>query len=60
MGDAKYIASVVATYWFVSISMVYLNKVLMSSEGVSISAVRNLDSHKRPHTHTHKAFSSII
>ena len=40
MGDTKYIASVVATYWFVSISMVYLNKVLMSSEGVSISAVR--------------------
>jgi solute carrier family 35 (GDP-fucose transporter), member C1 len=36
--DTKYIASVVATYWFVSISMVYLNKVLMSSEGVSISA----------------------
>jgi GDP-fucose transporter C1 len=37
-GDTTYIASVVATYWFVSISMVYLNKVLMSSEGVSISA----------------------
>jgi GDP-fucose transporter C1 len=37
-GDTKYIASVVATYWFVSISMVYLNKILMSSEGVSISA----------------------
>jgi len=33
-----YIASVVATYWVVSISMVYLNKVLMSSEGVSINA----------------------
>mmetsp|Transcript_18600 Transcript_18600/g.43090 ORF Transcript_18600/g.43090 Transcript_18600/m.43090 type:complete len:378 (-) Transcript_18600:229-1362(-) len=33
-----YISSVVATYWFVSISMVYLNKVLMSNEGVSISA----------------------
>lgn len=33
-----YIASVVATYWFVSISMVYLNKVLMSNEGVSIPA----------------------
>lgn len=37
-GDTSYIASVVATYWFVSISMVYLNKILMSSEGVSISA----------------------
>jgi len=37
-GDTKHIASVVATYWFVSISMVYLNKILMSSEGVSISA----------------------
>jgi GDP-fucose transporter C1 len=37
-GDTAYIASVVATYWFVSISMVYLNKILMSSEGVSISA----------------------
>lgn len=33
-----YIASVVATYWFVSISMVYLNKVLMSNEAVSIPA----------------------
>eukprot|EP00980_Cylindrotheca_fusiformis_P009962 scaffold2201_cov119-Cylindrotheca_fusiformis.AAC.7 len=38
MGDVTYIASVVAAYWFVSISMVYLNKVLMSSEGISISA----------------------
>ena len=38
MGDTKYIASVVATYWFVSISMVYLNKVLMSSDAVSIEA----------------------
>ena len=37
-GDTKYIASVVATYWFVSISMVYLNKILMSSEAVSIEA----------------------
>lgn len=33
-----YIASVVATYWFVSISMVYLNKVLMSNDGISIEA----------------------
>lgn len=38
MGDTKYIASVVATYWFVSISMVYLNKALMSSDAVSIEA----------------------
>jgi len=38
MGEAVYIASVVATYWVVSISMVYLNKILMSSEGVSIDA----------------------
>lgn len=34
----RYIASVVATYWFVSISMVYLNKVLVSNENVSIPA----------------------
>jgi len=34
----RYIASVVSAYWFVSISMVYLNKVLMSSENVSINA----------------------
>ncbi|KAG7337280.1 triose-phosphate transporter family protein [Nitzschia inconspicua] len=38
MGDAGYIASVVATYWFVSISMVYLNKILMSNDDVSIPA----------------------
>jgi GDP-fucose transporter C1 len=37
-GDATYIATVVATYWFVSISMVYLNKVLLSSEEFSIDA----------------------
>ena len=36
--NAVYIASVVATYWVVSISMVYLNKVLMSNEGISIPA----------------------
>lgn len=36
--DTNYIASVVATYWCVSISMVYLNKILMSSEAVSIDA----------------------
>jgi GDP-fucose transporter C1 len=38
MGESLYIASVVGTYWVVSISMVYLNKILMSSEGVSIDA----------------------
>jgi GDP-fucose transporter C1 len=38
MGDANYIATVVATYWLVSISMVYLNKMLMSHDSVSISA----------------------
>mmetsp|Transcript_14902 Transcript_14902/g.41458 ORF Transcript_14902/g.41458 Transcript_14902/m.41458 type:complete len:347 (-) Transcript_14902:447-1487(-) len=36
--DTKHIATVVATYWFVSISMVYLNKILMSSDAVSIEA----------------------
>lgn len=33
-----YIASVVGTYWFVSISMVYLNKTLMSNNDISIPA----------------------
>jgi len=32
------IAKVVAAYWFISISMVYLNKILMSSDTVSINA----------------------
>lgn len=36
--DHSYVASVVASYWFISISMVYLNKVLMSSKSVSIEA----------------------
>jgi hypothetical protein len=36
--EQTYIASVVATYWFVSISMVYLNKALMSSD-MSIPAL---------------------
>mmetsp|Transcript_11823 Transcript_11823/g.21847 ORF Transcript_11823/g.21847 Transcript_11823/m.21847 type:complete len:355 (-) Transcript_11823:288-1352(-) len=36
-GEAMYIASVVGTYWVVSISMVYLNKLLMS-DGLSIPA----------------------
>mmetsp|Transcript_14686 Transcript_14686/g.31593 ORF Transcript_14686/g.31593 Transcript_14686/m.31593 type:complete len:355 (-) Transcript_14686:875-1939(-) len=37
MSEAMYIASVVGTYWVVSISMVYLNKILMS-DGLSIPA----------------------
>jgi GDP-fucose transporter C1 len=36
--NTVYIASIVATYWFVSISMVYLNKILMSNDSVSIDA----------------------
>mmetsp|Transcript_30609 Transcript_30609/g.45297 ORF Transcript_30609/g.45297 Transcript_30609/m.45297 type:complete len:366 (-) Transcript_30609:138-1235(-) len=36
--DSMYITSIVLSYWFVSISMVYLNKVLMSNEGLSIPA----------------------
>jgi hypothetical protein len=31
--SSRYVASVVATYWVVSISMVYLNKVSRSSDG---------------------------
>lgn len=38
MDKNMYVASVVSTYWFVSISMVYLNKVLMSNEQMSIPA----------------------
>jgi solute carrier family 35 (GDP-fucose transporter), member C1 len=38
MNQHAHIASVIAAYWFVSISMVYLNKMLMSSESVSIPA----------------------
>mmetsp|Transcript_19486 Transcript_19486/g.41708 ORF Transcript_19486/g.41708 Transcript_19486/m.41708 type:complete len:353 (-) Transcript_19486:439-1497(-) len=37
MSEAMYIASVVGTYWVVSISMVYLNKMLMS-DGLSVPA----------------------
>jgi cell division protein FtsX len=37
-GGSAYIASVVAAYWVVSISMVYLNKLLLSNEGASIPA----------------------
>ena len=33
-----YVAGVIASYWFVSISMVYLNKMLLSNEEASISA----------------------
>jgi len=36
--SAFYIAKVVAAYWCVSISMVYLNKVLLSNENASIPA----------------------
>lgn len=36
--NTMYITTVVLTYWFVSISMVYLNKILMSNEGLSIPA----------------------
>lgn len=34
----SYITSVIITYWVVSISMVYLNKMLLSNEDASISA----------------------
>lgn len=33
-----YVASVITTYWVVSISMVYLNKMLLSNEQASIAA----------------------
>lgn len=36
--EQRYIATVVAAYWFVSISMVYLNKILMSNKEVSVPA----------------------
>lgn len=36
--NTTYIVSIIAMYWFVSISMVYLNKILMSSESVSMDA----------------------
>ncbi len=38
MSDFGYVTSVVASYWIVSISMVYLNKVLLSNEEASIPA----------------------
>lgn len=36
--NTAYVVMVVIIYWIVSISMVYLNKVLMSNEGVSVTA----------------------
>ena len=36
--STTYVATVVATYWVVSISMVYLNKILLSNEDASIPA----------------------
>ena len=38
VNSSSYIASVIASYWVVSISMVYLNKMLLSSDNVSIPA----------------------
>ena len=38
MTDFVYVTTVVAVYWIVSISMVYLNKVLLSNEDASIPA----------------------
>lgn len=36
--STKYIASVVSAYWCISISMVYINKVLMTNTNLSIPA----------------------
>lgn len=36
--STTYIAGVISTYWVVSISMVYLNKMLLSNEEASIPA----------------------
>ena len=36
--NVVYVASVIATYWVVSITMVYLNKMLLSNAEASISA----------------------
>jgi GDP-fucose transporter C1 len=33
-----YVASVISAYWVVSISMVYLNKMLLTNSDASISA----------------------
>ena len=37
-GSLLYVASVIAAYWIVSISMVYLNKIVLTSDGASIAA----------------------
>lgn len=36
--NVTYVASVIAAYWIVSISMVYLNKMLLSNTDASIPA----------------------
>lgn len=36
--NVVYVASVISAYWVVSISMVYMNKMLLSNEQASISA----------------------
>jgi hypothetical protein len=36
--DSLYVTQVIALYWVVSISMVYLNKILLSNEDASIPA----------------------
>ena len=38
ISEQKKILGVVCAYWCISISMVYLNKMLMSNDGVSIDA----------------------
>jgi hypothetical protein len=38
MTDSLYVTQVIALYWVVSISMVYLNKILLSNEEASIPA----------------------
>jgi solute carrier family 35 (GDP-fucose transporter), member C1 len=38
MTDSVYVTQVIALYWVVSISMVYLNKILLSNEEASIPA----------------------
>jgi GDP-fucose transporter C1 len=38
MSNFLYIANVIAAYWVVSISMVYLNKIILSTPGSSIPA----------------------
>jgi len=38
ISERLYIAYVISSYWVVSISMVYLNKLLLSSADASIAA----------------------